>query len=1603
MPAPSSPLLFPPVLDNPGLWSNLGKIHDLNTRDFEWLAHVKLATQALRNKQTPPMLAERILLTAEGETAALPLAGSFLLSATPDAAAVIFYSPYDGIKKYHSRGFFQEELQKRLDGATEQDDLLAFMASSQRKLLVEKRGITLTFETIDGDVFDDQRALVLGTLDLTMAALLTELKQMPPLTSMLHGAMDDLLETELTGVQQRQTLVSFHDTSVIADEHADTNTRHWLNSMSLGDAVLMRFRHQGWPEHQRAFFSNPGRTAAPSDQGIWSDAVKAASGKLPALLFRQLDRFWDAPCAEGQSRREFFGRALEDLARAELLFKRESNIIDAGQFDNLHLLIRPATAPARRPVIETVRLWEHEPNFVELAGSLMISDSVTALYTPSQGLQVLKDYQDLKDTLASKFTAAGHEDELYALLSLDEHSRFLGFKWPKISGEVIAGDIFSALFESMLTKQRQNIEHVLQVFRHSNGAVDIHPLFDKALDIRAMIHEKLSQLDADGRWSTRPVFFGDRQPSMVAADKAAAAVKTFRHLEDAMATRFNAQPIATAAAQRGYLEALQKDLGHLWSVGVRAEAAWRVQGQSLHPDEQAIVDTVFNPDHATRQSRLELNGFQPDAYRLTLKRNDKTDLLPLAHCVLLTERGGLDVNHSGRTILWTPAAGLEVFATVDTLRQTLDRRLLDRQSGLTLLENLEPLHREHHQRYSMGPLQLIDGNVLHERMGSAIEHFLARCERIRTSVKGDNEQRRALIAMAKTAIDSNLPRATANAKAINLQQLLPAWLAMAPFTEQQLHIELLEQWRHSVIDDKDYLDGIQPLDEYVQQTLKTLLDTRFPGEQLDPSLIEITPNLILAGPPGTLTEFALNHVNVAQNSGFKVSSKTVKALPAGLDQSAVKQLLLSLSIPTAYARQVSEALSATTPASVVRKASFLRQLPWQLLQHAHAMKLQHQLSDSAFDSLCQVLDMPDGLARATVPGAEASVCALSLIKTAGAVAAKALGMYLIGSGSDHKGPLVLYSAYDEQILREFESEAALVSALNTPGTLQDVLLRRLPFDQQAVFKSLFKSSVGTTSEITLDTSPITGNLLQQLFNDNLTLMTHLLSSQAVASAQIDWEAARHLFSKGVHLMANVLPGKLAYGKFLWQAYRDFKDSAEALQDHHWKKALKAFIDGAAQMVSVGRLAMETPTEPVSIESPQSDGAVVAQPWSHIRPTSPSRTRLQSLESTTVALKDMKKNTSSHIYEAPDKQTYAAIAGKVYPAIRFGEHWHLDHEDRGPALLKAGSVLVLDPDLHTVLYGKAMSRMHERYAIERDRRNALNIDAVGMNEIRRLFPHKAQVLVSAIDLARFYAFNSLHNLAVRKNVPVTRLDNLFQRIFDTQTIDDALLTKIHEAITPICKALVDPEDELMDTERFVIGSVRDPAMNAIAFVVVGDRLRKVNFTELFFDQQLDDFKRVTHPSFDVDTHAQAVTVIHELSHLHATVDLASMEARQPFSDLISLASAQGRKLKREQTDLRARFLSLATPRPQLFSYWSNSKQAWRRIKKTRNSRHAISLAVDAILDATNTTTMEDACDAFLDQNAAGARINVILRNADSLAWLISEMGRQLDPAPVTPKP
>ena len=306
MPTPPAPLFFPQALHSPGHWNDLGRTHGLTRKDFEWFSHLELASQTLRSQQTPPMSAEKILLNAQ-DLAAIPLAGSFVLSLTPDDDGEILYTPYAGIKKFHSRAALTEHLEHQLSSVTEDDDLLAFMSLSARKTLAAAVNIQVSFQAIEGDVFEDQRTVIASNQRTNEQALLDELVKLPTLTSLLNTLLDELLKSPFPGLDQRQTRLDFYSVAPAHDADQDSAPpRRWINSMSLSDAVLSYYRHQRWPIGQVHEFSHPEKKPTSSDQHQWETAVKTASSKLISLLSGKLQRYWNDAAADGASRRVFF-------------------------------------------------------------------------------------------------------------------------------------------------------------------------------------------------------------------------------------------------------------------------------------------------------------------------------------------------------------------------------------------------------------------------------------------------------------------------------------------------------------------------------------------------------------------------------------------------------------------------------------------------------------------------------------------------------------------------------------------------------------------------------------------------------------------------------------------------------------------------------------------------------------------------------------------------------------------------------------------------------------------------------------------------------------------------------------------------------------------------------------------------------------------------------------------------------------------------------------------------------------------------------------------------------------------------------------------------
>lgn len=1686
----------------------------LTVKDLDWLHRLYYATDHARRNpvhQEAPMVVESLLLQIN-QKPDIPLAGAFIMSPSPDGQKALLYTPYDGLEVFDSRADVLTEITERLKDRSRRADLLRLLSIAQRATLDAAKAPTVAAQAIEGPVMQHQEQAIQHAQLHNVQGMLDQLRRIPGLPTMLDTSLAVMARAYFPSLDHRDTRMN----SFALSDIAPTADPQWLASVPLSEALLHYYLKQSWPIGQTRTFTHPKQvtsgwtpTQVAQDQRRWESVVEQTAGILSKLLGSLLQTYWNEDIKDGHSRLELVAQTLSDTFRAELLLKRQQGILSAEDSQQLLAMFLPdaaaRTAHAENLRVEKIRVSAPSQHYVDLAGTLMISNSHAYLYTQTRGLQVLKNMEDLNATLISMLKASGHEDELLNFLSLDERNVLLGLDPLQIIGVPINGDIFTELAKDIAAKQLSNMEYALGLYRRSDGQVNLEALLDCALDVRGLIDHRLHTLDAGGRWSLHPITSSNGRPSTVQAERAKqqwqqlntveqalasdrAAHPTLRRLAahalnaeldkhqlPLMADEVNINTYATAAQQREeraplrslnmvehfierlaheavsvpesttvgfysaprsgiakqlnslstttfntiidsamvtfanhdvrplpqmFLNSHRAHLRHALMLGLRSEAELRRLDNTLRQRGQEMLDTVLRTDSLTRVKRHALNGFLPDAYGLTLMVDAASPAQPLANCLVLTERGGTDPQRSGQAVLWTPRRGHEVFNSIQHLRETLQKRLQDPIQRLPFLENLPNRLRTPHQAYTLGPLQRIDDDLLDNRLQSHTETLTDNVDTVLAMNLGARRLQDYLDVVMQQAVPTNLPRAMQLARAMANQQALPVWLGMAAPDEQILHAELLEQYRVSAPNEQDYLHGITPLNEQVSAALVTLLEARFPGLGLHPDNILVPIRKALNGNTQSLTDFAQRHLPDLQPDEIHPRSRTATPLPATLDGTAVVQMVQQLDLKSVYQTWLTTHLLATDNDAHTRRQRYCRQLPWQLLQYAHEEKLEERISATAWGFIQQVFDMPDAVARAQVSGVTACIRPLQLVATAGASVAEVQGVYLIGPQANATGPWVLYAPYSpHHVLREYAREADLLNELTTPGPLQEWILQQLDPPHQATYRNLLAQHRRDTADIRLGSAPILGNILMRLFKDNVVLLTKMLACQFDKQGAAQWGVVGHLLHKGVPNALTFMAGKLAYPLVVWRSYKLFKASSEHLQQHRWGEALRTFVGGVAELASLRKALnrLYPDSEPATtFDDSDWTQASATTTLATLDITAPQRTHLQTFEQHEVALTDLRHDPKTQVYHHVDTgRDYVPVAGKVYPARNTGTHWRIHRdEESGPGLaLTPSNQWVLDLRNRDPRFGKTMSRFAGRAATRIGEWGSINIEAVGMTQIATLSSWKAQCINEALNVATYYTVTckrNILNFALTRD-PLSRLGRFFTELFGVHALTPDHVGKVETRIDEVLNELVNPTLINPDSIRFVTGTARYSPEHLIAFTLPDDIDKKIYLLDRFFAPDLDMYQNRLNAPFNIMAHARATTLIHELTHLVSdSEDLAYLDSMRPFTDLINVQSPRGRQLHAELDHLRLNALSTQTPGVILFKVWDDYAQQFEELGR----RHASRTARTRVLNITGAKTLDDARQVFMSDDSK--RINIILANADSIAYMITHLGRELDP-------
>jgi len=1102
----------------------------------------------------------------------------------------------------------------------------------------------------------------------------------------------------------------------------------------------------------------------------------------------------------------------------------------------------------------------------------------------------------------------------------------------------------------------------------------------------------------------------------------------------------------TALAQMGrwvsaqFTDRYRQQWAHVTDNGLRINGEWIQPGSVMgrNTADALRIEVAL----ARRQARIDVDLLDVLQHHLTRDpvQTAPTDtatvcglqLLYLANHPGVHFRSALLVksedNDTSKVLLWTPHTGLQAFASMVVLRHEFNGVFADptrNQGWLGLLDAADRAAIEQRQQALPAlPLDLhLDTWPVQADLGETLAKglldqqqaaALATQQRaIRDHYRGDL----ALLSMDQAstgdAVADGFEGLIAQLTHQSLKSFLPDWLINAGRERIRALIELLNGVIVWSSPDHFYLEGVPDLNAYARSMLIERLGKDFNLTHVaDPDQIIIELRTYVAAPvtPGetpsgipaattvrrqSLTRCALDHFSALRNAQLSVVSGAGE-LKAALTPQYLSDMVDSLDVGAHYQTVLQTRLSPSAIDYPERRHRYGALLTVQVLLVGMLHLLQGRLSARAFECLRSVLQMPDGLARLTVDGQRITFTPLRIKASVYRAADIAHGMYVITPQATEQGPTLLLSIQaPENGLFEFADRDALMRAIRDDPAVRDLVLQRLDDQARPIYdhggfsephmtwsvESDFDLPSWTPTPAQLDLDPDQGNARHRLYADNIELLQNMAKLQSVSSAQARWDDFRYLTTLGAEQGATFLPGKLAILVNLWQGKTWIEAGSTAVRNRQWGQAVSEFSAALATLVT-------TPSDsPVrarpSVREPV--GAVPAFSWRHGHLSPHVQARLQAYAARDVALVDLEPDPDTGLYQLDDRY-YAAVAGSVYQVRSNGSGWSIVGPDArtGPKI-RRNAQHEWELDLQWGLKGGGYARDYDTEQADQQVASVFTVQARGMKEIRAADRIKARQITAAHLAAQKYlevALANLNSTRIDALLPV-RAEQLIGQVLGIPAVTVELRSRITESITDIYSELLQPSLSPTTSMRFVTGTNKSPTQWVDAFTMRADPQRRIFLTENYFRApgsilQLD---LRSHGNFDPLTHFQATTLIHEISHLqNLTADIAYIDAAGPFPDLLS---ADDQDMYLRLLDAQGNGLSVTTPPQRLFKICDNGN--WRDLSDDDG------WGLRTILKITGKRSLEEARAVFYED--AAVRCEIILSNADSIAYLATRLGRE----------
>ncbi|OCR24881.1 hypothetical protein AFK24_12230 [Pseudomonas syringae] len=1050
----------------------------------------------------------------------------------------------------------------------------------------------------------------------------------------------------------------------------------------------------------------------------------------------------------------------------------------------------------------------------------------------------------------------------------------------------------------------------------------------------------------------------------------------------------------------------------------------------LTQPQLTMLQQVLN--YPERSLRDQFGDAQTQIYLMSLHHDPALPAVAMADAFLLRRPARPEEG----VVFWSAIGGLRKGATAALVESRLNlglARAETREKWLGLFaEKDRALIRGYLQRPLKSPLTLklnpVDGHFLRALQQRRLDRLQSDVSQGWQNAKKSRMPASLLISFLDRiqADQRRLPTLdslTITVQVILFQAQLPEWLKNATDSDMLALGNMLRRDARNSDPAKDFLAGIPALSAFAHESLRHRLKADFPEQNLDPDNISITvtqyvPALVPLGETPsslaaativnreTLTEYALNHFSQIQSATLSVVLPAAIAPADRLTAGYFQTLVRDLDVGEQYQALLASTLDQNNEEYALRRQRFIAQAPSRMLVAALVMKLSGQLSDTAYDYLKSLLDMPDSVARQPVHGQDIILRPLLLIPAADMPADAAAGMFLIGPRDVTQGPIILHALFsDPYAFKEYADQSALLTDLRQSSALQELVLNRvgpqlrtrydnggfseahIPFDTEGLFAVPFEGR----GPVELADMPQSGNVLRFLFEETLWSIKDISKKQSVTTAQADWRSFVHLMSLAADQLLSFVPGKIGFMVAAWQSQLLFKGSVEAVYERNWGKAASEFSAALGMLVSSRHSLEEVQTEDIIDSDPAPNAPAFPEfTWRNSRLTPELLARLQAFEARDIVLEELPKDPLYNLYRHPvTGKLYAAVAGQVYQVETDSNAWFIVGEQGNGPRIKLNERQQWELDIDWGLRGggsmlTSLKVIRTDFVVD----EAIVIEARGIKEIRRLYRNRVVMIDEARRHAIRYAEDCLLNLTPVQPEGDLRVEvrQMIMDFFGVQSPSPELLAAIHTIVTDLYLGISDASLSTFSSIRYVTGSNKPGVESTQAFIFRSDPLRRIYLTERFFETPPFRLKPQggMHGSFNVGAHYRAASLLHEVSHLvNDTHDIAYVESSAPFVDLLADPLSPEDTFREDLEFLRTRTLSHLADPVHLFVRYDRS--LWRDLNDWDGA------GKQAVLRITGKETLEQARNVFL--NDAQKRSEIILNNADSVTWLVMNLGRR----------